>query len=153
MTDNQNEFIKERLAPCGLHCGKCFAFAGGRIHELSRELQAALGNFGAYAERFVTLLNDPVYASYPEFTKFLDHLAKGGCGGCRREECRLFASCGVRPCARERNVDFCFQCAEFPCDRTGFDENLRRRHVAINERMREIGVERYYEAIRDLPRY
>ncbi|SFM18007.1 Protein of unknown function [Desulfomicrobium norvegicum] len=153
MNDNRIEFIRERLAPCGLHCGHCFAFVGGQIHLLSSQLQAALGNFGVYAARFVELLNAPVFASYPEFGTVLAHLAKGACRGCRKEKCKLFASCGVRPCAEEREVDFCFQCAVFPCDRTGFDEHLYRRHVAINRRMMEVGVERYYEEIRDLPRY
>ncbi len=89
------------------------------------------------------LLNDPVFASHPEFGTVLAHLAKGACRGCRKEKCKLFASCGVRPCAEEREVDFCLQCADFPCDRTGFDEHLCRRHVVINRRMMEVGVERY----------
>lgn len=153
MTDTRYEFIKARLAPCGLHCGRCFAFAGGEIQLLSGRLRAALGNFGAYAARFAELLDDPLYTSYPNFEAFLDHLATGVCGGCRKERCRLFSSCGVRPCTEERQMEFCFQCPEFPCDRTGFDEHLYRRHVAINRRMMEIGVERYYEEVADLPRY
>ncbi len=46
MNDNRIEFIRERLTPCGLHCGRCFAFASGQSHLLSSRLQAALGNFG-----------------------------------------------------------------------------------------------------------
>ena len=153
MADNRLEFIKERLAPCGLHCGRCFAFVGGRIQVLSSQLQSELGNFGAFAKRFADLLGDSIFESYPDFKKFLDHLAKGGCGGCRQEKCKLFASCGVRPCAEGRKVDFCFQCSDFPCDKTGFDEHLYRRHVEINRKMKEIGVERYYEEVRHLPRY
>lgn len=153
MTDTRLEFIRERLAPCGLHCGRCFAFAGGPIHQLSSQLQSALGNFGVYAARFAELLNDPVFTCYPQFGTVLGHLAKGACRGCRKEKCALFTSCGVRPCAEERGVDFCFQCADFPCGRTGFDEHLYRRHVAINRRMEEIGVERYYEEVKDQPRY
>lgn len=62
-----NEFIKSRVAPCGLHCGKCFAFANGDIHILSSQLKQALGNFAIYAERFVEMLNDPVFSKYPDF--------------------------------------------------------------------------------------
>lgn len=76
MKDNMN--IKDRAAPCGLHCGKCFAFKDGEIHKLSRK---------------------------------------------------------------------------FPCPKTGLDENFYQRHVAINHRMKEIGVEAYYEEIEDKPRY
>jgi len=153
MTDNHYDLIKERLAPCGLYCGGCFAFAGGEIRQLSGRLRGVLGNFGVFAKRFAELMNDPIYASYPEFEKFLEHLAKGSCGGCRNEACKLFASCGVRPCAEVKKVDFCFQCAEFPCDKTGFDAHLHRRHVAINRRMKEIGVEAFYDEVKNLPRY
>ena len=33
------ETAMERIAPCGLHCGKCFAFAKGDIHEAAGKLQ------------------------------------------------------------------------------------------------------------------
>ena len=120
--------IDARLAPCGLHCGKCFAFADGEIRRLSRELRTALGGFDIY-------------------------LASNACGGCRKEPCRLFRGCKVRSCSSRRGVDYCFRCDEFPCTHTGFDEHLYRRFVAINHRMREEGVERYYDEIKDLPRY
>lgn len=81
MTDDHYEFIKQRLAPCGLHCGRCFAFAGGQIHALSSQLQTALGNFEVFAKRFVDLLNDPIYGKYPEFKEVLDHLAKAAVAG------------------------------------------------------------------------
>lgn len=147
------EFIKQRLGPCGLHCGRCFAFAEGEICSLSRQLRDTLGNFDVYAKRFETLLGDPIYASYPAFKIFLDHLASGHCGGCRNERCKLFVTCGVRPCAEERGMDYCFQCPDFPCDRTGFDVHLYRRHVEIKMKMRKSGVENYYEEIKNLPRY
>jgi hypothetical protein len=49
--------IKERLAPCGLHCGKCFAFTEGEIKRSSRQLKDSLGNFDIYAGRFAVLLS------------------------------------------------------------------------------------------------
>ena len=56
-TENMdNEFIKTRLSPCGLHCGKCFAFSEGEICRLSKDLKDNLGGFDAYTERFVYLL-------------------------------------------------------------------------------------------------
>ena len=35
----------ERIAPCGLHCGKCFAFSDGDIHAASNQLRIGLGCF------------------------------------------------------------------------------------------------------------
>jgi hypothetical protein len=147
------ESIKQRLAPCGLHCGKCFAFKEGAIREYSGKLKAELGNFDAYAGRFVHLLNEPVFEIYPDFKSFLSYLSAVDCRGCRKENCKLFGACKVRSCHEKQKVDFCFECAHFPCQDTGFDENLYKRSVAINQRMKEIGVGAYYEEIKNKPRY
>ncbi|MDO4582095.1 MAG: DUF3795 domain-containing protein [Bacillota bacterium] len=144
--------VKERIAPCGLHCGKCFAFAEGDIHQHSNKLRENLGNFEPYAKRFEVQL-DPVFSEYPAFKKMLDYLAEASCGGCRKEKCKFYKNCQVRACALEKQVDFCYECPEFPCDHTGLDENLYKRHVAINKRIAEIGAEAYYEEIKDKPRY
>ena len=149
----KEEFIKSRLAPCGLHCGKCFAFCDGDISQLSKELGRYLGDFDIYAERFIDLLDEPVFSKYPEFKEMLNCFSTGKCKGCRKEKCVLFKSCKVRACSERKGVDFCFQCAEFPCKNTGFDEHLYIRSVKINERIKEIGVEAYYNEIKDKPRY
>jgi hypothetical protein len=47
---------------------------------------------------------------------------------------------------------FCYQCPDFPCNNTGFDEHLHKRSVDINNRMKEIGVEKYYEEVKDMKR-
>jgi hypothetical protein len=147
------EFIKSRLSPCGLHCGKCFAFFEGDIAQLSQQLENSLGNFDVYAERFISLLNEPVFSKYPDFKELLKYFSVAKCKGCRKERCVLFKSCKVRGCSEEQKVDFCFQCIDFPCNNTGLDEHLHKRSVSINQRMKEVGVEAYYNEIKDKPRY
>jgi hypothetical protein len=39
------------------------------------------------------------------------------CGGCRGKGDVADKSCEARPCARERGVDSCADCGEFPCPR------------------------------------
>ncbi len=46
------DVIKGILAPCGLNCDRCMAFAEGDIRKHSKELQRLLGSFDSYAERF-----------------------------------------------------------------------------------------------------
>ena len=99
------------------------------------------------------MLDEPVFAKYPDFKEFLNHLSVATCQGCRKEKCKLFKTCNVRVCSEEKQVDYCFQCSHFPCENTGFDEHLYKRFVAINRRMQEIGIEKYYEEVKDLPRY
>jgi len=145
--------IINRIAPCGLHCGKCFAFIDGDIRKHSIGLKEALGNFDIYAQRFVELLDEPAFKKYPEFKVLLSYFASVKCNGCRNESCKIFKGCMVRDCHVKKEVDFCFQCSEFPCLNTGFDQHLQKRFVDINTRMKEIGVKIYYEEIKDKPRY
>jgi hypothetical protein len=142
--------ILKDLAPCGLSCRKCFANSQGDIASLSVQLVERLGSFDVYAERFSAFL--PAFEDYPPFKTLLAYLSQGHCDGCRQGTC-LYPDCGVTTCYQEKGVDFCFQCNEFPCDRSNFDPHLERRWRQMNERMREIGVEAYYEETKDQPRY
>ena len=142
--------IKQVIAPCGLNCGKCMAYAGGEIRATSIRLKELLGSFDRYAERFSSFM--PVFENYPQFKELLDYLTAGDCEGCRRGKCR-YPGCVVPACIREKEVDFCFQCGEFPCTRVTFDPDLRRRWMEMNTRMKEVGLESFYQETRDLPRY
>ena len=145
--------IKNRIAPCGLHCGKCFAFVDGDIKNSSQRLKENLGNFDIYAARFVGLINEPLFEKYLDFQELLSYFASVECKGCRKEKCKIFKDCKVRDCHERQGVDFCFQCSDFPCNNTGFDSHLHKRSVDINNRIKEIGVENYYSEIKDIPRY
>jgi len=148
-----NDKIKETIAPCGLCCETCFAHASGDIRKYSLMLKDKLGNFDVFAKRFETLLGNPVFAKYPAFKEMLDLFASENCAGCRNEQCKLFKNCGVRPCHQEKRIDFCFQCDEFPCEKTNFDPALNKAWVAINEKIRATGIEQYCESARNRSRY
>lgn len=146
-----DQAILDRIAPCGLDCSKCLAFAGGEIQKHSQALLELLGpSFEGYAARFARM--DPVFENYPQFHVLLDYLARGTCQGCRKGGC-LFKTCRAHICVREKGVDFCFQCSEFPCHETNFPPPLEERWFKNNNRLREIGLEKYCEFIKDKPRY
>jgi len=148
--DKTYQDILQTLAPCGLNCRKCFAFAGGEIKLLSRRIKALLGNFDNYAERFSSFL--PVFKNYPSFKSLLHYLSEGDCLGCRNGTCK-YSDCGVFRCYQEKGVDFCFQCKEFPCEKTNFDPDLHRRWIEMNNEMKKMGIKAYFEKSRKLPRY
>lgn len=148
-----DDYIRIRFGPCGLLCEKCFAFADGPIRKTSVQLKDALGNFDVYAERFTALLDEPRFSKYAEFKIILNLFSEGSCRGCRPDGCKLFAGCSVKRCSAGKNVDYCFQCESFPCDNTGFDENLKQRWISIQNRMKETGIENYYNEIKDKSRY
>ncbi len=147
------EQIKEILSPCGLCCETCFAQADGDIRKYSMKLKEKLGNFHLYAGHFVSLLENPIFKKYPDFKEMLDYFAAENCQGCRNEQCKLFKSCGVRVCHQKKQINFCYQCDQFPCDKTNFDPGLYRGWVTINEKIKEKGVEQFAREARNRPRY
>ncbi|UCH63159.1 MAG: DUF3795 domain-containing protein [Fidelibacterota bacterium] len=142
--------ILDILAPCGLNCCKCYAYSVGEIKIHSTKLQELLGSFDKYAERFSAFL--PIFKSYPSFKELLQHFTKANCNGCRKGTC-IYPDCGVITCYQNKGVDFCFQCDEFPCEKTNFDLDLKGRWIQMNNRMKEIGIESYYQETNNLPRY
>lgn len=71
----------------------------------------------------------------------------------QKKKCILFTNCKVRGCSENKGVDFCFECTDFPCNNTGFDDHLQKRWLEINRKMKENGVTAYYNEIKDLTRY
>ncbi len=142
--------IVEIIAPCGSNCLKCAGYAQGEIKGHSGKLKILLGEFDAYAKRYSKSL--PMFKNYPAFKEILDFFSQGSCSGCREGE-RKFPTCTIAPCIREKELDFCFTCSEYPCDRGDFDPVIKKRWIQMNNRMKEIGIEAYYKEIKDNPRY
>jgi hypothetical protein len=144
-----NEILKI-LAPCGLNCMKCLIYKDGEIRSVSKRLVALLGSFDRYAQRFSSF--QAVFKGYPQFKELLDHFSHADCTGCRTGGCS-YPGCIVMKCTQDMGVDFCFQCTEFPCNQTTFDPDLKRRWIDMNTRMKQVGVQAYYEETKDMPRY
>jgi hypothetical protein len=144
--------ISDSLAPCGLDCRRCFAHSEGEIKMLSLKLKERLGFFDRAAEKFSG--SYPLFKSYPSFKELLFFFTLGDCKGCRKGTCKFPEfNCGIMTCYNQKGMDFCFQCDEFPCDKTNFDVGSKKRWMERMNRMKKIGVEAYYEETLNLPRY
>lgn len=144
------EEILDILAPCGLNCVKCLSHKDSKIKNLSSELQKELGNFDKYAERFSDFR--PAFKNYPAFKELLDTFTQGSCEGCRSGGCK-YPDCGVYNCYKEKGIDFCYQCEEFPCEKSNFKGDLKSRWISTNSRISEIGPEAYIEETKNQLRY
>ena len=145
------EEILEVLAPCCSNCRKCIFYSNGEILNHSMKLKELLGSFDNYAERFSKLL--PVFKKYPQFKEMLELFTQANCDGCRNQTCAVYPDCGVVDCYKKKGVDFCFECDEFPCEKTNFDPDLKRRWILMNNRAKEIGIEAYCKESMKFPRY
>ena len=145
-----SEKILEALAPCGLDCQRCLSHTDGEIKAESIKLKNLLGNFDKYAEKFSAFV--PIFENYPQFKMFLEFLTQGDCTGCRNGECKN-QGCMILQCYQKKGVNFCFQCDDFPCEKMDGDTHLKARWIQMNTRMKDIGVEAYFQETRNSPRY
>lgn len=117
---------------CGLYCGLCAERT--RIPTQAAALQAAMFEEGwPYW--------GPTMPGFDEFWGFLQELTKGGCPGCRAGG--GYPECQMRICARDRGLELCVQCSEFPC---GHVEVLAARYPTLitdNRRLRAVGLGRW----------
>jgi hypothetical protein len=127
--DERLEFVTY----CGLCCELCAE--RGRIPGRAAALQEAMAEEGW-----------PFWGhTVPGFTGFWEFLeglhASGGCSGCRGGG--GYPQCQIRLCARERGLELCSECFDFPCDHV---EALGARYptlIADNRRLRAVGLERW----------
>ncbi|HCL56294.1 MAG TPA: hypothetical protein DHW82_04705 [Spirochaetia bacterium] len=84
---------KNLTAPCGLDCFNCPMYLANTDSQLRKKISERLGI--AYETSV--------------------------CAGCRNEKGKIAFqgmknTCKTYCCAQEKNVDFCHECADFPCD-------------------------------------
>lgn len=142
--------VVERLAPCGIDCERCVRYRLGSVKRLACELGQVLEGFDKMAARSADRV--PALGSYDQFADVLGFLQEADCAGCREGGCPL-PFCAARECFKEKGVDFCFQCDEYPCERNQYPAMMDERWRAVNERMRAVGPEQYYRESLEKPRY
>ncbi len=72
------------------------------------------------------------------------------CLGCRSEKRSYFCqnNCKMVDCAKERGIDFCVECDDYPCHELREFKSLRPHRIELwenQERIKEVGYQRWYE--------
>lgn len=117
------------ISVCGLNCAKCDIYQAYHGDEKLRD---------EIVEWFRREQNETVG---PE---------QIACDGCRGSvEVHWSPECKMMLCARERGLQHCFQCEEFPCaivnEFASDGVSHHERTVRNAKRMREIGIEAWIE--------
>lgn len=144
------ESLLKNIAPCGLLCFTCAAAKNGIIQQHGRQLLKYLESFDIYAEKMSAF--DKRLKQYPQFKEVLQLIGEASCEGCR-DGAAKFPGCGIAACIKEQGVDFCFQCELYPCDKADFEPLLKQKWLEANERMKQIGVEAYFDEAKERSHY
>jgi hypothetical protein len=126
------EMDLHEVAYCGLYCGLCACRR--RIPEEATRLRETLRAEG-YDQGFFDI--PELAPKFPALWEGLNLLADRPCAGCRRGG--GYGLCPIRACARERGVETCSACDDFPCERFSM---LERYPTCLpdNRRMQKVGL-------------
>lgn len=146
------QVIINNMGACGVSCRECIVYEKGDIRYHSSELLSLLGGLDISHAASQRTQGQEEFDHYAELQQSLRRLAEPTCKGCRHGGLATGA-CRIARCVRENGIDFCHECSEFPCDRSGLDEPFKGWWVRTNRRIKRIGLSKYYEETRNLTRY
>ena len=91
------------------------------------------------------------------FQEELGKYNKGNCSGCRSREhhgCSI-KDCFILDCTKERHIDYCGECAEFPCNKTQkiFEEEVYQQWLKGNLEIKSLGIEGFWIKNCEKPHY
>jgi len=102
-----NQNLLRHVAYCGLYCGLCAH--RNRIPQQALQLQKSLHEEG-FDDWYQYI--PEMKEAFPPFWKFLQKLAELDC------TCRTGGGppdCKIRDCAKQKGIEVCAQCKEYPC--------------------------------------
>ncbi len=133
--DKKAKGEKRLCTYCGFYCGMCDVYQG-IVSDHAEQLQRLMKFYGLKAETFEVDAD-----SYSDFETVLSSVVEklDDIPPCS-EGCSLYAGCEIRPCARERGVETCAFCDDFPCAKVkAFDEKFK--NLVVLRRQKEIGLQ------------
>jgi hypothetical protein len=133
-------------------CGKYYcAFCGyykGTIVKAAKSLLAFAESYGSL--RLIANANKT--CDFDEFMQGLRWLAsQENCKGCRfGGGWSWWGGCPVRDCCIQKDIDFCYQCEDFPCKKLGEEPLLERKKAMVeaNNQIKTMGIESYVQLLK-----
>ena len=150
--------ILNAIAPCSMFCSTCTGCKYGDISFHAKELLRLLDGHKEFLEKNLKKEYRYKLDEFIIFQKKLKKYANPKCGGCRNggaSGCSI-KGCFINECTKEHNVNFCGECSLFPCDKinsTVFKDSIIKKWLDGNTRIKQIGINLYYEERKNIPHY
>ena len=150
--------ILNAVAPCSMFCSTCTGCKYGDISLHAKELLRLLDGHKEFLEKNLKKEYRHKLDEFIVFQNKFKKYANPKCGGCRNggsSGCSI-KSCFINECCKEHNVNFCGECSLFPCDKvnnTVFKDNVVKKWFDGNTRIKQIGINSYYEERKNIPHY
>ncbi len=153
-----SEKILKSVAPCSMFCSTCTGCKYGEISLHATELLKLLEGHEEFLDKNLKAQYRDRLDEFRIFQKRLKKFANPKCGGCRNggsSGCSI-KGCIIPECVKEHNIDFCAECPEFPCQKvnnSNFKETTIKKWLDGTQKIKEMGIEKYYEEYKNVPHY
>lgn len=150
--------ILKAVAPCSMFCSTCTGCKYGDISLHATLLVKLLEGHEEFLDKNLKSQYRDRLDEFKIFMKRLKKFANPKCGGCRNggaSGCSI-KGCVIPECVKEHNVNYCGECNEFPCNKvkkSGFKETTIKKWLDGSNKIKEIGIENYYQENKDVPHY
>ena len=130
--------LKRLATYCGAFCGECGIYKGrvyAMVSQDFREIIEAAG-YSDWLPRFVKLDFD-----FEDFLKGVEYFSKEDSECYCQEPCKKGggAPCEIRPCAKEKGIEICYECKEFPCEKLSWILEKHSDRLEDYERFKKLG--------------
>ena len=144
--------ILDAIAPCSLCCYTCPGKKNGIIANTAKTLCHYFEGYYDFNRENLPERHQAYTEKMRQFTDQLEKQSNPTCNGCRDNthgKCCI-KGCFILECSLNHEVSFCAECKEFPCNKLTtdiFNPIVIAEWKKGNERIREVGIERFYEEI------
>jgi hypothetical protein len=133
---------KDLVTYCGAYCGLCARYHGYTAFREAVAMVSEIADSHGFQHWMPGAVKD---FNYTEFRKglafFSDTESWLVCrGSCKSGDGR--PDCPMRNCCRGKGIDICFDCADFPCEKTGRNEGMSTRA----REYKKLGKEKWLQA-------
>lgn len=123
---------------CGGFCGNCGTYRGRVVAKVAADFKELID--GHHFAEWVPVYED-IDFSFGDLQKGLEFFSDREKGPYCQHPCREGGGppCQIRPCAREKGVEVCFECPEFPCEKLAWVVERHPDRPEDQERFKELG--------------
>ncbi|MEO0089470.1 MAG: DUF3795 domain-containing protein [candidate division WOR-3 bacterium] len=130
-------YQKEKaISYCGIYCLKC-DYHSGKIKKSAEEL---LNILKEHWEIELGFRNKKGY-DFNNFLKILEYLSKNCFCMFTCKQGSGWQNCPVRKCCEKKELEFCYECQEFPCQY--YKKKPFKNKVKVLKEIKKMGIEKW----------
>ena len=130
---------KDLVGYCGAYCGECGMYKGRIYAKVAKDFLEILraSDYADWLPKFVKL-----NFNFNDFMKGVEFFSKKNAESYCQEPCKQGGGAPreIRPCARKRGIEICYECQDFPCKHLDWILEKYPERMEDYERFKKLGL-------------